>query len=162
MLKKVRIAIKTTQRELSTSLFHQKHTGEVSSEPETIELMMEGRYHDDGTRVTISYKEGELTGMKDARTSISFQKNEPCLVTMTRDGAVRTAMIFEPGQRHLCMYQTPYMPFELAVATKRVENHIEENGTLHLIYTAEIKGANAQYTDFTMTLLPDLSKPLGA
>ena len=161
MLKKVRIAIKTTQRELATSLFHQKQVGEVSSEPSTIELMMEGRYHDDGTRVTISYKEGELTGMKDARTSISFQKSEPHLVTMTRDGAARTAMIFEAGRRHLCIYQTPYMPFELAVATKKVQNRIEENGTLHLVYTAEIKGANGQYTDFTMTLLPDLGKPLG-
>ena len=161
MLKKVRIIIKTTQHELASSLFQKAHKGEVSSEPNTVELTMEGRYHDDGTRVTISYKEGELTGMKDARTAISFQKSEPQLITMTRDGAVRTAMVFEPGRRHLCAYQTPYMPFELAVATKKVENRIEENGSLHLVYTAEIKGANGQYTDFTMTLLPDLSRPLG-
>ena len=162
MLKKVRIAIKTTQRELATSLFSGQRASDVATESSTIELTMEGRYYDDGTRITISYKEGELTGMKDARTTLSFQKNEPQLITMTRDGAVRTAMIFEPGRRHLCMYQTLYMPFELAVATKKIENRIEENGTLHLIYTAEIKGANGQYTDFTMTLLPNLNKPLGS
>ena len=161
MLKKVRIAIKTTQQEVATSLFHKQKASNVSAEPDTIELMLEGRYHDDGTRVTISYKEGELTGMQNARTSITFQKNEPSLVTMTRDGAVRTAMIFEPGRRHLCVYQTPYMPFELAVATKQVDNRLEKDGTLHLLYTAEIKGANGQRTDFLMTLLPYLDKPLG-
>ena len=160
MLKKVRIAIKTTQQEVATSLFHKKKASDISTERNNVELMMEGRYYDDGTRVTISYKEGELTGMQNARTSISFQKNEPSLVTMTRDGAVRTAMIFEPGRRHLCMYETPYMPFELAVATKQVENRLENDGTLHLVYTAEIKGATGQHTDFLMTLLPDLDKPL--
>ncbi len=166
MLKKVRIAIKTTQHEVGGTLF-ETPTGtvlpkaqQVDHEPQTLELMMEGSYHDDGTRISVSYREGEITGMQNARTTISFQKNDPSLVTMTRDGEVRTALCFEEGRRHLCIYQTPYMPFELAVKTRRVRNRIEENGTLHLDYTVELKGANAEHTDFSLTLLPDINKPL--
>ena len=166
MLKKVRIAIKTTQQEIGGTLF-EKHptTGklqEIDHTPQTLELMMEGSYHDDGTRISISYREGEQTGIKNARTTISFQKNDPTLVTMTRDGEVRTALCFEEGRRHLSVYQTPYMPFEVAVKTKRVKNRIVEDGTLHLDYTVELKGANAEHADFSLTLLPDIKKPLAS
>ena len=78
---------------------------------------------------------------------------------MTRDSSVRTALVFEEGQRHLCVYQTPFMPFEVAVKTRQVENRIEENGTLHLLYTVELKGANAEQTDFSLMLLPDADTP---
>lgn len=166
MLKKVRIAIKTTQQEIGGTLFEKqpatRKLQEIDHAPQTLELMMEGSYHDDGTRISISYREGEHTGMKNARTTISFQKNDPTLVTMTRDGEVRTALCFEEGRRHLSVYQTPYMPFEVAVKTKRVQNRIAENGTLHLDYTVELKGANAEHTDFSLTLLPDIKKPLAS
>ncbi len=166
MLKKVRIAIKTTQQEIGGTLFEgQPAAGklqEIDHTPQTLELMMEGSYYDDGTRISISYREGEITGMKNARTTISFQKSDPALVTMTRDGEVRTALCFEEGHRHLSVYQTPYMPFEVAVKTKRVKNRIVEDGTLRLDYTVELKGANAEHTDFSLTLLPDLKKPLSS
>lgn len=163
MLKKVRIVIKTTQKETNGTLFEDARGGIVTDaacEPQVLEMTASGSYYDDGTRISISYREGEQTGMKNARTTISFQKNDPGLVTMTRDGEVRTALCFEEGRRHISVYQTPYMPFEVAVKTKRVKNRIVENGTLHLDYTVELKGANAEHTDFSLTLLPDIKKPL--
>ncbi|MBQ9802729.1 MAG: DUF1934 domain-containing protein [Clostridia bacterium] len=164
MLKKVRIAIKSLQHEIGGTLFDRAESAPLIApdcEEQETELMMESTYYDDGTRVTLSYREGELTGMEGTKTTLSFQKNEPALVTMTRDGTVRTALVFEEGRRHLCIYQTPFMPFEVAVMTRRVENRIAENGTLHLVYTVELKGANAQHSDFSLTLLPDIQKPLG-
>ena len=98
--------------------------------------------------------------MENSHTTISFQKSEPSLITMTRDGTVRTALIFEAGRRHMCVYQTPFMPFEVAVKTKQVENRIAENGTLHMNYTVELKGANAEQTDFSLMLLPDADAPI--
>ena len=162
MLKKVRIKIKTKQHELAGTLFDAKGVAggkALDTEPQEMELMYEGSYHDDGTRVTISYREGELTGMENTKTTLSFQKSDPALVRMTRDGAVRTALCFEEGRRHVSYYQTPYMPFEVAIKTKRVENRIAENGTLFLSYTAELKGANAEQTEFLMTLLPHIDAP---
>lgn len=165
MLKKVRISIHTKQQEIGGTLFDvpkgsSATTQAINAEPQEMELVIEGSYYDDGTRVSISYKEGELTGMENSRTTLSFQKSEPSLITMTRDGAVRTALIFEAGRRHMCVYQTPFMPFEVAVKTKQVENRIAENGTLHLHYTVELKGANAEQTDFSLMLLPDADAPI--
>ena len=163
MLKKIRIKIDTCQREVAASLFEGALTAAegLDAEAQTLSVTAEGSYYDDGNRVQISYREGELSGMEGTRTTLAFHKNDPQVLTLTRDGAVRTTLRFEVGVCHTSLYQTPYMPFELAVATKKVENCIEENGILHLVYTAEIKGANGQHTDFTMTLLPDLNKPIG-
>ena len=162
MLKKVRIKIKTRQQELAGTLFDTRGTAggkSLDTDPQEMELLYEGRYHDDGTRVTISYREGELTGMENTKTTLSFQKSEPGLLHMTRDGAVRTALFFEEGRRHTSYYQTPYMPFEVAIKTKRVENRITQSGTLFLSYIRELKGANAEQTEFTMTLLPYTDAP---
>ena len=164
MLKKVRISIHTKQREIGDTLFDAPKAPPIPSqaihaEPQEMELTVEGSYYDDGTRISISYKEGELTGMDNSRTTLSFQKSEPSLITMTRDGSVRTALVFEEGQRHLCVYQTPFMPFEVAVKTKQVENRIEENGSLRMQYTVELKGANAEQTEFSMKLLPNTNAP---
>lgn len=168
MLKKVRIQITTERREIKGSLF-ETPTGQFlptgappkEAEPERLELMMEGRYHDDGTRVSISYKESEISGMEGATTTVFFQKNEPGLVTMTRTGTVRTALVFEAGCRHHCIYETPIMPFEVAVDTRSVENALEASGYLRLDYTVELRGANAERTRFEMRILPVFNKPLG-
>lgn len=168
MLKKVRIQITSTRTEIKGSLF-ETPTGQflptgappTEAEPEHLELMMEGRYYDDGHRVTISYKESELTGMEGATTTVYFQKSDPHIVTMTRTGTVRTALVFEEGQRHRCVYETPVMPFEVSVETKRVQNAVEATGLLRLDYTVELRGANAERTQFEMKLLPVFNKPLG-
>lgn len=162
MLKKVRVLIKTKQYKVKDTLFDGAPVtdAEIDNEPEELEMMMEGSYHDDGTRISISYREGEITGMKNTRTTLSFHKSEPMLISMIRDGSVRTALFFEEGKRHISLYETPFMPFELAVKTKRIKNRIEENGMLTLDYTVELKGASAEHTDFSLQLLPHITKPL--
>lgn len=158
MLKKIRIAIKTTRTQLDDSLFDLAHTCAISKTeepPEVQEFTASGSYYDDGTRISIAYREGELTDMENTRTTLSFQKSDLACVTMTRDGAVRCTLLFEAGHLHTCTYQTPYMPFSLAVKTNCVENRIEESGILLLDYTAQLKGAQAQHTTLSLTLLPN-------
>ena len=72
---------------------------------------------------------------------------------MIREGVVSTALVFETGKRHHCVYQTPFMPFEVCVYTKKVENHIVDGGYLELDYMIEIRGARAERTQFRMELL---------
>jgi len=163
MLKKVRVKIVTDRTEMAGSLFAggALTAARVPEAPTHEESMLEGRYHDDGTRVSISYKESEISGMEGATTTVFFQKNEPGLVTMTRTGTVRTALVFEAGCRHHCIYETPIMPFEVAVDTRSVENALEASGYLRLDYTVELRGANAERTRFEMRILPVFNKPLG-
>lgn len=109
-----------------------------------IEIFTEGRFRDTADRVAISYDETEITGMEGARTTISFNKSNPELVTMTRTGNVNTALVFEPKKRHICTYNTPYMPFELCVRTLSLDNRLENDGEFSIEYIIEIRGATAE------------------
>lgn len=166
MLKKVRVQLTTERYEVKGSLFEApKDFAAPDAAPlaaddvEKMEMTMEASYHDDGTRVCIRYKETELTGMEGSVTSVSFQKSDPRIISMLRDGTVKTALIFEEGQRHLCVYQTQIMPFEVGVYTKKVHNGIEKDGFLEMDYTVELRGAQAERTKLQMKVLPYFEKP---
>ncbi len=159
MLKKVRIKIVTERIEMQGSLFEGGVIEKKTAESERLELVVQGRYHDDGTRVSIGYTESDVSGMEGSKTTISYQKNAPGLVTMMRTGAVKTALVFEKGRRHHCVYQTPIMPFEVSVHTTEVNNDIEGEGKLFLDYAVELRGAQAERTKMTLTLLPVFDRP---
>jgi uncharacterized beta-barrel protein YwiB (DUF1934 family) len=94
---------------------------------------------------SLSYDESELTGMEGAVTSVIFNLSEPTLVTLMRTGAYRMAMVFEEGKRHICTYQTPYMPIEMAVATKKLENTLSaEGGHLYAEYSIDAGGMRCE------------------
>ena len=162
MLKKVKIKIVTDRTQAEVGLFENTvmPIGEPS-EPQHTEMSVEGRYHDDGTRVAISYDEGELSGMEGSRVTISYQKSQRGLVSMLRTGSVKTALLFEQGRRHHCVYQTPIAPFEVCVQTARVQNAIETVGRLDLDYLVEIKGAQAEHTRMRVSISPVYDRPQG-
>ena len=170
MLKKVRVQILTDRCEMQGSLY-ETPSGKLlpdleaefpvqKGDVEHLEMTTEAIYHDDGHRVCISYKESELSGMEGSKTSVSYHKNEPQMLYMMRDGTVKTAMVFEKGRRHFCVYQTPIMPFEVCIYTRSVTNLLENEGKLELGYTVELRGAQAEQTHFTMRLLPVFDSPV--
>ena len=106
------------------------------------------RRHDE-----LTYEESEITGMEGSRTSVIFDLDSPGLVSMIRNGTVSTALVFERGKRHHCVYNTPIMPFEICVRTIKVENDILEQGRLRLDYVIEIRGAKAECTKFELDII---------
>lgn len=160
MLKKVRVRIVTDREELLESLFEGvRHEDAPREEREHMEMTVEARYHDDGSRVSIAWDESDASGMEGSRTNVSFQKDTPGVVTMLRTGAVKTALVFERGKRHHCVYQTPLMPFDVAVATNAVKNEIEASGKLMLDYAVELRGGTCEKTRMQMTVLPYYDAP---
>ena len=117
---------------------------------ENMEMITEGFVRVHGGRVEIVYDEGELSGMEGSRTTISYAKNDPKTVSMIRTGAVSTVLVFERGVRHLCTYETPYMPFQIGVFSLSVDNRLESDGTIVLDYLIEIRGAQAERCKMTM------------
>ncbi len=113
-------------------------------------------------RTEITYDESELTGMEGASTALSFETEAPGLVTMLRGGSVTTAMVFEGRRRHICIYETPLMPFELCIHTLKVENTLLSDGKLFLDYVVEFKGAQAERTKFSIEIeeLTETKPPL--
>ena len=125
-------------------------TGEM---PEPTEMLMEGKLLISEHRVELVYAESELTGMQGSLTAIGFEPANPDLVSMVRTGPVRTAMTFEEGKRHICLYNTPFSEFEVCVRTIRISNALIVSGKLNIDYVVEIRGAKADRTKFTMQIL---------
>ena len=123
---------------------------EGEQDGETLEMITEGLVRVRGGRVEIVYDEGELSGMEGSRTVISYAKGEPKTVSMIRSGAVSTALVFERGVRHLCTYETPYMPFQIGVLAICVDNRLESEGVIVLDYLIEIRGAQAERCKMTL------------
>jgi uncharacterized beta-barrel protein YwiB (DUF1934 family) len=154
MLKKVRVRIVTDREELLESLFEGvRHEDAPREEREHMEMTVEARYHDDGSRVSIAWDESDASGMEGSRTTIAFQKAEPHVISMLRTGSVKTALLFEKGRCHECVYQTPLAPFDVRVQTERVHNAVETMGTLDLEYIVQMKGAEAEQTKMRIVIL---------
>lgn len=101
---------------------------------------MEGKLIVTGERAELVWHESELTGMEGATTKIGFALDSPDLVSMLRSGSVNTALIFEAGRRHICIYNTPFSAFEVCVQALRVDNRVLTDGSLLLDYLIEIHG----------------------
>ena len=166
----VMIDILTSRREMNLSLFDEDAETEQAEEgmpsleellknvtgelPEPTEMLMEGKLLTSTYRVELVYAESELTGMQGSMTAIGFDRANPNLVSMMRTGPVRTAMTFEEGKRHICLYNTPFSEFEVCVRTLKVNNRLLEENRLELDYLIEIHGAQAEHCKMIVTLRP--------
>ena len=112
---------------------------------EQMELYAEGILTVRDGRVSLRYEEGELTGMEGTSSEILFSLDEPTLVHLTRSGLVSSSMTFKPHSRTACVYQTPYMPFQLGVHCLTVSNNLLDGDLLCLNYIIEIRGAKAEW-----------------
>ena len=156
----IRIKIISELYEVEASMFSDSEDIDFFEAPEAekpevdiLEINSVGTMSDDGKRISISYNETEASGMDGSVTSVSFLKDAPEILTMTRDGAVSATLVFEEEKRHHCIYKTPFMPFEVCVKTKKVVNNLLVGGTLELDYIVEIRGAKAERTKFKMQIL---------
>ena len=164
------IDILTSRIEMNLSLFSEEPENEEAEElsqsfeemlknrkgemPEPTEMLMEGKLLVAGHRVELVYAESELTGMQGSVTAIGFEPLNPGLVSMVRTGPVRTAMTFEEGKRHICLYNTPFSEFEVCVRTLKVNNRLLEENKIELDYLIEIHGAQAEHCKMTVTVRP--------
>ncbi|MBQ8432669.1 MAG: DUF1934 domain-containing protein [Clostridia bacterium] len=150
--KKVMIKILTTRYESGQNGFDDEGDDALSfeelstaeEEAETSEMWTEGRLVEGEQRVELIYEESEMSGMGGSVTSVGFDKTAPGLITMMRTGPVSTALVFEEGQRHICVYNTPFSTMEVCTITKRIENRLLTAGEIELDYQLEIQGAYAE------------------
>ena len=125
----------------------------VDSEADCTTLTTECTIADKGGKIEIEYNESEITGMEGATTKVVFDKKEPTLVSILREGSVSTALVFEEGKRHLCMYETPYFPIEMCINTITLENSLTfEGGKMVAEYLVEMNGILAEKTHITLTV----------
>ena len=130
---------------LNPSDIAQKLGGEHAElEHEHTEMTAEAELIRKDGRTTVRYTESELSGMEGAVTEIFFLDSDPAIVTMERGGGFMTSFVFEGGKRHISVYNTPIMTFEMGVHTKEVKNRLLQDGFIILDYLLEIHGAGAE------------------
>lgn len=116
------------------------------------EVTTQGRLHLSEDRFSVTYTEATEDDMVGGETQLTFHRATPGVITLLRSGDVRTALVFEQGVRHRCTYTTPFMPFEVGVLAKRVDNHLLATGTLTVHYIVEIRGAEAECCHLTVSM----------
>ena len=126
-------------------------TFSMAEEDGTIETTLYGELECVQNQYVLSYEE-EMEGMGGVYTEIKFEKGKPGEVAIVRTGAVDTYMYFEKGKRHVCVYNTGIMPFEICIYAKDVDNKLLTEGYMEITYLIEIKGACAQKTVMRMEI----------
>ena len=155
----VTVKIHTKRSELASSLFDGPDTAfpdelDFLAVEDEAEFVSEGRLITTQNEVKLLYEEGELSGMEGSVASLSFLRAVPGVLTMTRSGEVNTALVFEEGRRHICIYNTPFMDFEVCVKSYLVRNRLLESGHIDLDYIVEIHGAKAERCRMTISVEP--------
>lgn len=95
------------------------------SDEDIIELVTEGKYEYDNSRIIISYQESELTGFAGCTTMFTVS---PDRIVLNRIGSESGDMVFEAGKRHQYFYATDAGDLMLGVNTIRCSNQLHEGG----------------------------------
>ena len=125
-------------------------------QPEVIELVTEGKLLDCGDAgYTLTYQESQLTGLEGTTTVVRVDGPR---VTLLREGSINSQMVFEEGQRHLSMYETPYGSLSVGILTRRMRSTLgEAGGDLEIDYAIEIDHLLAGQNIFRMNVKKDPS-----
>lgn len=81
---------------------------------ETVEQTVRGSLKKSSRGHTLTYWEGEDTGLGRTRTTLEVEGSR---VTLIRRGELSSQMVFETGQTHRSDYRTPYGVLPLEVHT---------------------------------------------
>lgn len=90
-----------------------------------IEMMAHGDFSKEDGKFFIDYEETEATGMEGTSTSIEIDSD---YVSLTREGAVETTLLFIKGRQTTSYYDTPYGTMMMGITTENVDTRLDENG----------------------------------
>ena len=95
-------------------------------EEDVMELVTQGVLRqEEGEGFSLSYLESELTGLEGTTTTFRIA---PDRITLRREGTLNSEMIFQEGQKHVSLYETPYGGLMLGVNTHRPRRTWERRG----------------------------------
>jgi len=132
------ISIKSEQKSLNAPV------------PDIVEFITSGSFTASPKGYLISYEESELTGMDGTKTKMSVENGK---VTVLRTGQYSSHMIFEKGQKHLCLYETPFGGVVVGINARTLDLKLDEHGgSLDIGYSLEIDNEIATNNRFTVNV----------
>lgn len=107
-------------------LIYVKGTQSIDEWFEPVELVTPGFFGYRNGKCFVKYKETALTGMEGTTTTLTVDDNNR--VVLMRSGENNSQFIFEKGEHHVCVYETPYGEFSIGVRTGDISINIDERG----------------------------------
>lgn len=128
------------------------------SKPESMELVTDGFFWGSDGKYVISYPESEMTGLAGTTTTFEVSEDSASLI---REGTVNSHMIFEPGRKHLSLYDMGFGALTIGVDARKVRADLSETGgTLEIDYKIEIEHIIAGESSFLITVRESSDKTL--
>ena len=121
--------------------------------PESIELMTRGTMTGRNGKFAISYEETELTGTKGVVNN--FLVFNPHRVVLTREGPIRSRMVFEEDVKNEALYDLGFGSLLISICAKRILVELDETGGRLLIdYTVEVEQSISSRNTYELLIEP--------
>ncbi|MBP3633678.1 MAG: DUF1934 domain-containing protein [Oscillospiraceae bacterium] len=128
-------------------------TQEGENGPETVELMTRGTMTGRNGKFAISYEETELTGT--AGVISTFLVLNPERVVLTRQGTIKSRMVFVKGVRDESLYDLGFGALLLGVFTRDIQVELsDDGGRLFIDYVVEIEQSYANHNSYEVLIKP--------
>lgn len=107
-----------------------------------LEMVTPGNYIMKDGAYIITYRETGPDPSESYKTTVTIDPDHK--VTVVREGAISSHMIFEQGQKHLIYYDTEFGSMTIGVSANKVNTTLTENGgDIEIDYSLEIDHAIA-------------------
>ena len=121
--------------------------------PETLELMTRGTMTGRNGKFAISYTETELTGTPGVVST--FLILNPQRVVLTREGPIKSRMVFVEGVKDESLYDLGFGSLLLGVYTRQIQVDLSETGgRLFIDYSVEIEQSQTSRNSYEILIEP--------
>ena len=119
-------------------------------EPDSIELVTAGNMEQIPGGRELSYQQSDLTGLDGVLTTFRVEQGK---ITLTREGKLRSQMVFQEGVSHDSLYDMPFGALMLTVkATSVFYDLVEDGGQIVLSYQIVIENTEAGVIDYHLDI----------
>ena len=117
-----------------------------------IETMTPATYHLKNGKHYVVYDE-ILEGLEGTlKSTIKFTEDQ---VELIRNGAASARMVFQPGQEHMVIYQTPMGPLSISLYTEEIVSEIkEEKMSLKIDYSIKTEDVVVSESTVNIEICP--------
>ena len=121
--------------------------------PEAVELITKGTITGRNGKFAISYEETELTGTKGVTST--FLILSPNKIILTRQGSIRSRMVFAKGVKDETLYNLGFGTLLLGVFTRQISVELGQNGgRLFIDYDVEFEQAMTNHNTYEILVKP--------
>ena len=107
--------------------------------PNALELVTPGKYGQEKDEICLTYQETELCGTAGTTTTFSVS---PRRVELKREGTLNAEMIFQEGEKHYFLYETPLGSVTMGLNTNRIKCQLgRHGGYMEIDYTIDANEA---------------------